>query len=89
MHSWTFQNAKRRAYVWLIVSATLLVYEPVVNHPFINYDDDVYMTDNSHVRVGLTLDTVNWASLPRTGKLASADLGRGDISANGYHSLGC
>lgn len=40
---------------------TLAVYNPVNRHPFVNYDDDRYVTENPHVRQGLTLDTVSWA----------------------------
>jgi protein O-mannosyl-transferase len=40
---------------------TLAVYNPVNRHPFVNYDDDGYVTENPHVRQGLTLDTITWA----------------------------
>jgi tetratricopeptide (TPR) repeat protein len=33
----------------------------VVRHPFVNYDDDRYVTDNVHVRAGLHWATVKWA----------------------------
>jgi Flp pilus assembly protein TadD len=45
----------------LIVAATLAIYNPVNSHPFVNYDDDRYVTENTNVRTGLTLDTVRWA----------------------------
>jgi len=41
--------------------ATLAVYYPVRHLPFINYDDDVYVTQNVHVKSGLEWDTVQWA----------------------------
>jgi len=41
--------------------ATLTLYNPVSRHPFVNYDDDRYVTDNTHVRAGLHWDTVKWA----------------------------
>ena len=41
--------------------ATLAVYYPVRSLPFINYDDDLYVTDNVHVQSGLEWDTVQWA----------------------------
>ena len=28
---------------------------------FVNYDDDIYVTENPHVQGGLTWDTVKWA----------------------------
>ena len=40
---------------------TLALYNPVNRHPFVNYDDDRYVTENPHVRQGLTADTFNWA----------------------------
>jgi hypothetical protein len=45
----------------LIVAATLLVYNPVNHHPFVNYDDDRYITSNPHIRDGLSWNTVTWA----------------------------
>lgn len=41
--------------------ATLGIYNSVARHPFVNYDDDRYVTDNPQVRAGLTWDTVKWA----------------------------
>jgi protein O-mannosyl-transferase len=45
----------------LIVVATLAVYNPVNQHPFVNYDDTAYITDNLHIHRGLTWDTIAWA----------------------------
>src|SRR5208283_1218323 len=47
--------------VLLLVLATLAVYFPVRHFPFINYDDDLYVTENVHVQSGLEWDTVQWA----------------------------
>ena len=41
--------------------ATLALYNPVNRHPFVNYDDDRYVTENPHVRNGVTWDTITWA----------------------------
>jgi len=41
--------------------ATLALYNPVNRHPFVNYDDDRYVTENPHVHQGLTADTFKWA----------------------------
>jgi hypothetical protein len=46
---------------FLLVAATLALYSPVNHHPFLNYDDDEYVTDNAHVKAGLSGDTVAWA----------------------------
>ncbi len=43
------------------MAATLALYNPVNRHPFVNYDDDRYVTENPHVHNGLTWDTVTWA----------------------------
>jgi len=45
----------------LLVLATLLLYNPAGRHPFINYDDDRYVTDNLQVRHGLTWQSIQWA----------------------------
>jgi len=45
----------------LLAAATLVLYNPVTHHPFVNYDDDKYITSNPHVREGLTWDTFTWA----------------------------
>jgi hypothetical protein len=45
----------------LLVLATFAVYYPVCRLPFINYDDDLYVTENVHVQSGLEWDTVQWA----------------------------
>ncbi len=52
-------------YTWalgiLLVVATVGLYYPVSGHPFVNYDDNVYVTDNAQVKSGLNWDTVQWA----------------------------
>jgi tetratricopeptide (TPR) repeat protein len=45
----------------LLVLATITLYNPVTRTPFLNFDDVVYVTDNSQVRAGLTWNTVVWA----------------------------
>ncbi|MGP8246759.1 MAG: tetratricopeptide repeat protein [Bryobacteraceae bacterium] len=40
---------------------TLLVYAPVYRFGFVNFDDPDYVTNNPHVRNGLTMDGVVWA----------------------------
>jgi len=45
----------------LLAVVTLALYNPVNRHPFVNYDDDRYVTENAHVRQGLTAGTVAWA----------------------------
>ncbi len=45
----------------LLLVITVVLYYPVKNHPFVNYDDNIYVVDNLHVQGGLTWDTVQWA----------------------------
>src|SRR5712692_8085899 len=45
----------------VLVVATLALYNPVTRHPFVNYDDDRYVTDNPHVGAGLNWKTIVWA----------------------------
>ena len=45
----------------LLVLATLALYWPALRCDFINYDDDLYVTSNSHVQNGLTLANLQWA----------------------------
>jgi len=40
---------------------TTALYWPVTHHNFVNFDDDDYITNNSHVQAGLTWAGVMWA----------------------------
>jgi tetratricopeptide (TPR) repeat protein len=41
--------------------ATAAAYAPVLENGFVNYDDDLYVTRNQHVAMGLTAGSVGWA----------------------------
>lgn len=45
----------------LLAIVTLIFYLPVLGHEFVNYDDGDYVTGNTHVRAGITLDSIIWA----------------------------
>ena len=45
----------------LLILVTLALYNPVIHHPFVNFDDDRYITDNIHVIGGLHWSTMRWA----------------------------
>jgi len=45
----------------LLATAISVIYFPVLRDPFINYDDDVYVTKNLHVNTGLTWENFRWA----------------------------
>ena len=49
------------AFAVSLALATLAVYHTVGSHPFIDYDDQDYVTNNAHVKAGLTWDTFSWA----------------------------
>jgi tetratricopeptide (TPR) repeat protein len=44
-----------------LTGVVLLAYSPATHNGFLNYDDDTYITNNPHVRAGLTWATVQWA----------------------------
>ena len=56
-----------RPYLWatsialVLTAATVAAYWPAFSCGFINYDDNVYVTENTNVRPGLSLDAVKWA----------------------------
>ena len=45
----------------LLIAATLAVYWQISNQDFINYDDNLYVTENRHVQEGLTREGIIWA----------------------------
>jgi len=45
----------------LLIVLTLAVYNGVSQNSFLNFDDDRYITDNLHVRAGLSWQTITWA----------------------------
>ena len=62
-HPSLFSSPEKRSVVLclLLVAATLALYNPVNRHPFVNFDDDHYVTNNLHARAGLTWSTITWA----------------------------
>ena len=51
--------------VWLIglglALITFIAFEPVRYGEFLGFDDDKYVSANTHVQAGLTRDSVGWA----------------------------
>jgi protein O-mannosyl-transferase len=45
----------------LLALATLVAYAPALHHGFVSYDDERYVTDNPHVRAGLSGADIQWA----------------------------
>ena len=46
--------------IFLVVS-TFAVYCEVLDHDFLNLDDPVYVSQNSKIQAGFTLESVGWA----------------------------
>jgi len=46
---------------FFLVVAVFVVFGQTVRHEFINYDDDLYVTDNPQVAQGLTFRGIGWA----------------------------
>jgi tetratricopeptide (TPR) repeat protein len=53
--------SRPRLIVLLLALTTIVVYLPVVHDDFVNFDDQVYVTENPHVQAGLTWDSIRWA----------------------------
>ena len=45
----------------LLAAVTFAVYSPTRSSSFLTFDDDIYVTNNLHVRAGLNWNTVSWA----------------------------
>ena len=45
----------------LLVLSILVIYWQVLGFEFVNYDDDVYVTQNAMVQKGLSPESVKWA----------------------------
>ena len=57
-------NSEQRLYLIVCIGLAVVVigtYWPVRNYEFLHYDDDVYVTDNSQVKQGLSWQGIQWA----------------------------
>ena len=45
----------------LLILTIITVYGQVKNFDFVGYDDQEYITENSHIQNGLTLENIIWA----------------------------
>lgn len=45
----------------VLLAVTLIVFFQTGNHEFINFDDPLYVTNNSHVKGGVTGENILWA----------------------------
>ena len=46
---------------WGLLLLTLLLYWQTAGFQFINLDDTIFVTENPHVRAGLTPSSIQWA----------------------------
>jgi protein O-mannosyl-transferase len=49
-------------YCLLLVAGCVAIYFPATQNGFVNYDDDMYVTQNTHIQSGLTLKSLQWAA---------------------------
>ena len=63
LQSRLFQSpGERTILLCLLLTVVVIVsYSPVTRNGFLNHDDYGYITQNPHVRAGLTWATVKWA----------------------------
>jgi len=55
-------NRRRTFYLAFAIGAlTFLLFAPTFDFPYINYDDNLYITDNLRTQQGLTGENVRWA----------------------------
>ena len=52
----------------LLFAAIVLLYSPVRNFSFLNFDDNIYITENSIVQSGLSWSNIRWAFDPMNGR---------------------
>jgi Tfp pilus assembly protein PilF len=45
----------------ILIGITMAAFLPALNNQFIDFDDDLYVTANPHVRAGLTRESLAWA----------------------------
>jgi tetratricopeptide (TPR) repeat protein len=63
------RNLLDKRYVCLILVAVILfAYWQVHSFGFVNYDDNIYVTDNPHVRAGLNRHSISWAFTTTIGR---------------------
>ena len=79
-----FAAPEKRTFVLvlLIVVFTLGLYNQATHFSFVNFDDDRYVTENPHVRAGLSWTTIKWA-------LTTTDVANWHPLAWMSHALDC
>ncbi|MEZ5331006.1 MAG: tetratricopeptide repeat protein [Thermoanaerobaculia bacterium] len=80
----------------LLIALTLAVFQPVLRHDFVNFDDPLYVTGNSLVQRGLTVEgwawawthlyASNWAPLTLLSHMLDVELF--GLAPGGHHLIG-
>jgi len=89
-------RGRRIAICLVIMLLIIAVYGQVANHKFVSYDDPDYITENSHVKAGLTRGSIVWAFTatlhkhwhPLTWLSHMADCQLYDLNPRGHHLTG-
>jgi hypothetical protein len=79
----------------LLIIIGVALYYPVRTHPFVNYDDNLYVTDNVHVQTGLNWETLRWALVtydagnwhPLTWLSHAVDVALFDVNPGPHHQI--
>jgi protein O-mannosyl-transferase len=61
MHSPSFKPNWHLGYIAFLSLMVLVIYGQTINHDFVNYDDDFYVTENPFIKDGLSWDGIEWA----------------------------
>ena len=55
------QIRKEKLVCYFLILVTLVVFSPVLQNEFISLDDQVYVTENPYVQMGITMKSITWA----------------------------
>ena len=85
---------RQKLIVYIVLTVvTLAIFWQVNQYDFINFDDNIYVTENSHIQSGITLDGFRWAFSTRYNDLWHPlvwlsfmfDYQLHGLNAGGYH----
>jgi len=85
---------KKKLIIYIVLAAAVLaVYWQVHQFDFVNIDDNIYVTENYHIKSGITLASIRWALTttyaefwhPLTWLSLMADYELYGLHAGGYH----
>ncbi|MCZ6770265.1 MAG: hypothetical protein O7D93_13570, partial [Acidobacteria bacterium] len=58
---WQLLRSEKGLAIFLLIAILVLVYAPATGFPFVNFDDNEYVTEVPQVQQGLTWGSVMWA----------------------------